>query len=69
MKNRFSLIGNVSTLVFTSWVKKKADRLLDLQDIFCVVDYRLFNYFILVFFSSLSKAMFGGRDSRTFSAA
>ena len=50
MKNRLSLIGNVSTLVFTCWVKKKADRLLDLHDIFCVVDYRLFDYFILSFF-------------------
>lgn len=49
VKNRFSLIGNVSTLVFTCWVKKKADRLLDLHDIVCVVDYRLFNYFILSF--------------------
>lgn len=49
VKNRFSLIGKVSTLVFTCWVKKKADRLLDLHDIFCVVDYRLFNYFILSF--------------------
>lgn len=71
VKNRFSLIGNVSTLVFTCWVKKKADRLLDLHDIVCVVDYRLFNYFILSFLpfiiaeASQSNIIFNGKLDKT----
>lgn len=49
VKNCFLFIGNVFIFVFMCWVKKKVDRFFDLYDIFCVVDYRLFNYFILLF--------------------
>ena len=39
--------NNESTLALMCWVrKKKTDRLLGFKDIFCVVDYRMFNYII-----------------------